>query len=63
MPYHPAQLASAEPTSIGPPVESGTCPFPDCEGDPQAPGQLDEIAFLLERCHQGPNWPWRQAAT
>ncbi len=63
MPYHPAQPTSAEPTSIGPPVESGTCPFLDCEGDPQAPGQLDEIAFLLERCHQGPNWPWRQAAT
>ena len=63
MPYHPAQAASTEPTSIGPPVESGTCQFPDCAGDPQAPGQLDEITFLLERCHQGPNWPWRQAAT
>ncbi len=63
MPYNPARQAPAEPTSIGPRVESGTSQFPDCAGDPQAPGRLDEIAFLLERCHQGTNWPWRQAAT
>ena len=63
MPYSPAQPGPSEPTSIGPPVESGTGQFPDCAGDPQAPGRLDEIAFVLERCHQGANWPWRQAAT
>ena len=63
MPYSPAQPAPSEPTSIGPPIESGTCQFPDCAGDPQAPGRLDEITFLLERCHHGTHWPWRQAAT
>jgi hypothetical protein len=64
MPYSPgAPQAPSEPTSIGPLVESGACQFPDCAGDPQAPGRLDEITFLLERCHQGTHWPWRQAAT
>jgi phosphatidylserine/phosphatidylglycerophosphate/cardiolipin synthase-like enzyme len=51
-----------EPTSIGPPVESSVCQFASCSGDPKAPGRLDEITFLLERCHEGGNWPWRQPA-
>jgi phosphatidylserine/phosphatidylglycerophosphate/cardiolipin synthase-like enzyme len=63
MPYSPARPVSSEPTSIGPPVESGTCQLPDCAGDPKAPGRLDEVTFLLERCYQGTHWPWRQPAT
>lgn len=51
-----------EPTSIGPPVESATCQFDSCTGDPKAPGRLDEVTFLLERCHEGSQWPWRQPA-
>jgi len=62
MPYS-AQSARPEPTSIGPPVESATCQSPDCDGDPKAPGRLDEITFLLERCHHQARWPWRQPAT
>src|ERR1019366_8507658 len=60
MPYSPARPVSSEPTSIGPPVESGTCQLPDCAGDPKAPGRLDEVTFLLERCYQATHWPWRQ---
>ena len=52
-----------EPTSIGPAVESNTCQFPGCQGDPEAPGRLDEVTFLLEHCYQGASWPWRQPAT
>lgn len=50
-----------EPTSIGPPVESGTCQSGG-SGDPKAPGRLDEITFLLERCDDGGTWPWRKPA-
>jgi len=68
-----------EPTSVGylppppplpllhPPLEVATCPFPACAGDPVASGRLDEVSFLLERCHQDPGtnqtdlWPWRHA--
>jgi phosphatidylserine/phosphatidylglycerophosphate/cardiolipin synthase-like enzyme len=49
-----------EPTSIGPAVGRGTCQFSSCPGDPDAPGRLDEVSFLLERCHEGTSWPWRQ---
>jgi phosphatidylserine/phosphatidylglycerophosphate/cardiolipin synthase-like enzyme len=52
-----------EPTSIGPPVESSVCGFPQCPGDPKAPGRLDEVTFLLERCYSGNSWPWRVANT
>jgi phosphatidylserine/phosphatidylglycerophosphate/cardiolipin synthase-like enzyme len=50
-----------EPTSIGPPVESGTCQSGG-SGDPNARGRLDEVTFLLERCDEGGTWPWRQPA-
>jgi phosphatidylserine/phosphatidylglycerophosphate/cardiolipin synthase-like enzyme len=64
MPYTSSLPVSLfEPTSIGPPVESATCQFDSCAGDPKAPGRLDEVTFLLERCHDGGNWPWRQPAT
>jgi hypothetical protein len=64
MPYYSRLPVSLfEPTSIGPAVESSTCQFPGCTGDPKAPGRLDEVTFLLERCYQGTNWPWRQPAT
>jgi phosphatidylserine/phosphatidylglycerophosphate/cardiolipin synthase-like enzyme len=64
MPYSSSLPVSLfEPTSIGPAVESNTCQFPACPGDPKAPGRLDEVTFLLESCYQGTNWPWRQPAT
>ena len=52
-----------DPTSIGPDVEKNTCQSPDCPGDPKASGRLDEVTFLLERCHKGTDWPWRKPAT
>jgi phosphatidylserine/phosphatidylglycerophosphate/cardiolipin synthase-like enzyme len=63
-----------EPSSVGtplphlplrPPLEQATCTLPGCTGDPGAPGRLDEVSFLLERCRQDPGtilsseWPWR----
>lgn len=64
MPYSSSWPVSLfEPTSIGPAVESNSCQFPGCQGDPKAPGRLDEVTFLLERCYQGTSWPWRQPAT
>jgi len=35
------------------------CQYP-CPGDPKAEGRLDEVTFLIERCHQGTEWPWRK---
>lgn len=62
MPYTSSLPVSLfEPTSIGPPVESATCKSGG-SGDPKAPGRLDEITFLLERCDEGGTWPWRQSA-
>ena len=64
MPYSASWPVSLfEPTSIGPAAESNSCQFPGCQGDPKAPGRLDEVTFLLERCYQGTSWPWRQPAT
>ncbi|HLX87473.1 MAG TPA: hypothetical protein VKR22_03285 [Acidimicrobiales bacterium] len=52
-----------EPTSIGTKVDTKVCQYPKCPGDPGKPGRLDEITFLLERCHDGTTWPWRKPAT
>ncbi len=52
-----------DPTGIGPAVQSNVCQFPACPGDPEAPGRLDEVTFLLERCYNGSSWPWRVPAT
>ncbi len=61
MPYSSDMPVSLfEPTSIGPPVESSTCQ--SGSGDPKAPGRLDEVTFLLERCDDGGTWPWRKPA-
>jgi phosphatidylserine/phosphatidylglycerophosphate/cardiolipin synthase-like enzyme len=46
-----------EPTSIGSDVEKAVCA--GSPGDPGAPGRLDEISYLLERCHKGDDWPYR----
>ncbi|MCS5692967.1 hypothetical protein NZK33_13380 [Cyanobium sp. FGCU-6] len=64
MPYSSSKPVSLfEPTSIGTNIEGSTCQFPQCSGDPRALGRLDEVSFLLERCHDGNSWPWRQPAT
>lgn len=52
-----------EPSSIGPNVDDNVCQFPSCPNDPRAPGRLDEVTYLLERCHDGEHWPWRVPAT
>jgi phosphatidylserine/phosphatidylglycerophosphate/cardiolipin synthase-like enzyme len=52
-----------EPTSIAPPVESSICQFSNHPGEPRIPGRLDEVTYLLERCYEGSNWPWRKPAT
>jgi phosphatidylserine/phosphatidylglycerophosphate/cardiolipin synthase-like enzyme len=52
-----------EPTSIGTPADRNVCQFPQCPGDPKVKGRLDEITFLLERCHDGTSWPWRVPTT
>jgi hypothetical protein len=52
-----------EPSSIGSAADSAQCAFPECPGDPKAPGRLDEVTYLIERCHRGNSWPWRIAAT
>jgi hypothetical protein len=33
-----------------------------CPGDPKAAGRLDEVTFLIERWHEGSQWPWRMPA-
>jgi phosphatidylserine/phosphatidylglycerophosphate/cardiolipin synthase-like enzyme len=51
-----------EPTSIGPKVQDNVCQFPECKDDPKVKGRLDEITYLLERCHKENSWPWRVPA-
>jgi phosphatidylserine/phosphatidylglycerophosphate/cardiolipin synthase-like enzyme len=52
-----------EPSSIATAVETNVCQYPECRDDPKATGRLDEISYLLERCHSGTTWPWRVAET
>ena len=64
MPYSSnLPISLFEPTSIRTDIEGSTCQFAQCSGDPKAPGRLDEVSFLLERCYQGTAWPWRQPST
>ena len=64
MPYNGQKPYSLfEPTSIGSAVDTAPkCQFSSSPGDPKAPGRLDEITFLLERCFQNKTWPLRVAA-
>jgi hypothetical protein len=66
--FEPTSVAVPPPLPPRQPLEVATCPFPECAGDPGAPGRLDEVSFLLERCRQDPStplsveWPWRHPA-
>lgn len=55
-------ISMFEPTSIGSNVEGSVCNASSSHGDPKAPGRLDEVTFLLERCHSGTTWPFRVPA-
>jgi hypothetical protein len=49
-----------EPSSLNLKIESEICPKSSgVFGDPEAPGRLDEIVFLIENCGHGDKWPWR----
>jgi hypothetical protein len=49
-----------EPSSLNTKIESEICPESfNVAGDPQVPGRLDEIVFLIENCGHGDKWPWR----
>lgn len=49
-----------EPSSLNTKIESEICPKSSgAFGDPEAPGRLDEIVFLIENCGHGDKWPWR----
>jgi hypothetical protein len=49
-----------EPSSLNAKIESEICPKSSgVLGDPEAPGRLDEIVFLIENCGHGDKWPWR----
>jgi hypothetical protein len=55
-----------EPSSIGPVSWKG---IPDietnvCAGQPTSlAGRLDEVTYLIERCHEKDTWPWRKPNT
>jgi hypothetical protein len=53
-----------DPTSISGlvDIEGRVCEDAWCPDDPKAPGRLDEITHLLERCHHGDAWPFRVPA-
>ncbi|HRD16572.1 MAG TPA: hypothetical protein PK181_07090, partial [Methanothrix soehngenii] len=54
--------ALMDPSSINIKMESEICPDSIiADGDPVAPGRLDQIVFLIENCGQGDNWPYRVA--
>ncbi len=49
-----------EPSSLNTKIESEICTKSSgVFGDPEAPGRLDEIVFLIENCGHGDKWPWR----
>jgi phosphatidylserine/phosphatidylglycerophosphate/cardiolipin synthase-like enzyme len=49
-----------EPSSLNTKIESEICgKSGGAFGDPEAPGRLDEIVFLIENCGHGDKWPWR----
>jgi hypothetical protein len=49
-----------EPSSLSTKIESEICPKSfNLVGDPEVPGRLDEIVFLIENCGHGDKWPWR----
>ena len=49
-----------EPSSLNTKIESEICPkSSNVSGDPEAPGRLDEIVFLIEKCGHGDKWLWR----
>ncbi len=49
-----------EPSSLNTKIESEICPKSSgVFGDPEVPGRLDEIVFLIENCGHGDKWPWR----
>ena len=55
-----------EPSSIGP-VSWGGIPDVEvnvCAGQPSdLKGRLDEVTYLIERCHNKNDWPWRKPNT
>jgi phosphatidylserine/phosphatidylglycerophosphate/cardiolipin synthase-like enzyme len=48
-----------EPSSIRDDIAHAVCQHA-CPGDPKTPGRLDELTFLIERCHKDTQWPWRR---
>ncbi|MGB5100082.1 MAG: phospholipase D-like domain-containing protein [Methanothrix sp.] len=49
-----------EPSSLNTKIEAEICgKSSGVIGDPEAPGRLDEIVFLIENCGHGDKWPWR----